>query len=269
MIHIAKRISVFLCALCVSVVNIYPAAAKGINISNPELTRIADLIFKNECNRKFACLVSWNDGEDFASLGIGHFIWFPKGSDAPFQESFPDLIRFYQRQGVKIPNELQPILKPNQPCPWQTKQDFLKPENQGDIQALRQFLADTQSTQASFMMQRLANALPNMLKVGQSDKEQQKIARQFKRVATSVNGWYALMDYVNFKGEGIKATERYQGKGWGLAQVLLAMREQGDALAAFRDAAAYVLERRVQLSPPQRNEQRWLQGWLKRVSTYH
>ncbi len=42
--HIAKRTSVFLCALCVSAVNIYPAAAKGINISNPELTRIADLI---------------------------------------------------------------------------------------------------------------------------------------------------------------------------------------------------------------------------------
>jgi hypothetical protein len=117
-------------------------------------------------------------------------------------------------------------------------------------------------------MQRLSNALPKMLAIGQSDAEKQKIELQFKRVASSPNGWYALIDYVNFKGEGIKDSERYQGKGWGLAQVLLNMQQTDDALADFRRAAAFILERRVQLSPPERGEQRWLKGWLKRLQTY-
>ncbi|HID35777.1 MAG TPA: hypothetical protein EYP39_00130 [Ghiorsea sp.] len=79
------------------------------NIPKAEQTRIADLIFKNECNRKFACLVVWNDGEEFPSLGIGHFIWFPVNSQAPFQESFPDLMRWYQQKGVVIPEHLSSI----------------------------------------------------------------------------------------------------------------------------------------------------------------
>jgi len=243
-------------------------AANVFHIPKAEQARIADLIFKNECNRRFACLVSWNDGEAFPSLGIGHFIWFPKGSKAPFQESFPDLMRWYQKKGVAVPETLSNILQPNQPSPWQNKTEFLKAEHQAQIERLRRFLADTKETQASFMMQRLADALPKMLEVGQSSAEKQKIEQQFKRVAASPKGWYALMDYVNFKGEGVKETERYQGKGWGLAQVLLAMNEQGDALAAFSDAAKRVLMRRVQHAPPERHEQRWLAGWLKRVESY-
>ena len=247
----------------------FPAhAADDLNISKAEQSRIADLIFKNECNRKFDCLVSWNDGEDFASLGIGHFIWFPQSSNAPFQESFPDLMRWYQQNNVVLPKTLSNKLQPNQPCPWQNKVDFLKPENQAQIERLRTFLANTKEAQASFIMHRLSQALPKMLEVGESDVEKQKIEHQFYRVASNPNGWYALIDYVNFKGEGIKERERYQGKGWGLAQVLLAMNEQGDAVAAFSDAAKQVLSQRVQLSPPQRHEQRWLKGWFKRLDTY-
>ncbi len=267
MIYISKNI--FSALLCVSVVIYAPFAKAGqLDISKAEQSRIADFIFKNECNRKFDCLVSWNDGEDFASLGIGHFIWFPKGSHAPFQESFPDLMRWYQQQGVAVPKTLSHILQPDLPCPWQNKVEFLKPENQAQIEQLRIFLADTKAVQASFIMHRLSQALPKMLAVGQSDAERQKIKQQFYRVAASPNGWYALIDYVNFKGEGIKESERYQGKGWGLVQVLLAMDEQGDAVAAFSRAAKQVLLQRVRLSLPERNEQRWLKGWLKRIETY-
>ena len=38
--------------------------------------------------------------------------------------------------------------------------------------------------------------------------------------------------------------------------------------AAFAEGAARVLQRRVELSPPERNEQRWLPGWMNRVDTY-
>ncbi len=43
-------------------------------------------------------------------------------------------------------------------------------------------------------------------------------------MAASPNGVYALVDYVNFKGEGTLATERYQDHGWGLLQVLEGMK---------------------------------------------
>ena len=244
------------------------AQAQALEISAKEQARIADLIFKNECNRKFECLVSWNDGEDFASLGIGHFIWFPKGSDAPFKESFPDLMRWYQEHHVQIPDGLHDILQPDQDCPWSSKQDFLKPEHQAQIQVLRQFLADTKAVQASFIMRRLEDAQPKMLDGVNNENDKQYIQKQFERVSTSPNGWYALIDYVNFKGEGIKATERYQGKGWGLVQVLLNMSNQDDALASFVTSAKEILALRVKLSPPKRNEQRWLDGWFKRLDTY-
>ncbi|MDQ6981251.1 MAG: hypothetical protein Q9M46_07210 [Ghiorsea sp.] len=263
--------------LCVSLRNfVYSAVVivaslsqtHAIEISAKEQKHIADLIFKNECNRKFACLVAWNDGEDFPSLGIGHFIWFPKNSQAPFQESFPDLMRWYQQQGVIVPERLSNILQPNQACPWQNKAEFVQDENKPEIEQLRQFLADTKDVQASFIMQRLANVLPKMLAIGQNQVEKDKIKQQFERVSASPNGWYALIDYVNFKGEGIKESERYQGKGWGLAQVLLTMNKQGDAVHAFSDAAKQVLLQRVKLSPSHRNEQRWLKGWFKRLDTY-
>ena len=78
-------------------------------------------------------------------------------------------------------------------------------------------------------------------------------------------------DYVNFKGEGIKETERYQGKGWGLLQVLEEMEgypEDRVATAEFSRAAATVLTRRVANSPSSRGEKRWLAGWLNRCKTY-
>jgi hypothetical protein len=87
--------------------------------------------------------------------------------------------------------------------------------------------------------------------------------------APSPEGLYALVDYVNFKGEGTAPGERYQGEGWGLLQVLGAMADRpGEARAAFADAAGLVLTRRVALAPSGRNETRWLEGWLRRIATY-
>jgi hypothetical protein len=82
-------------------------------------------------------------------------------------------------------------------------------------------------------------------------------------------GPFALVDYVNFKGEGTLESERYKGEGWGLLQVLEAMRE-GPALVEFQRAAESLLSRRVKNSPPgrRRGESRWLPGWKNRIRTY-
>jgi len=82
---------------------------------------------------------------------------------------------------------------------------------------------------------------------------------------------YPLLDYVNFKGEGISPTEQYQGQGWGLLQVLQEMRDvpAGEAaLNEFARAAEQVLRRRVYNSPRERNEDRFLPGWMNRIKSY-
>src|SRR3954454_9351316 len=77
-------------------------------LGDAELDRIGRRVWQNECAGTRDGLTSWNAGENFASLGIGHFLWYPKGLDAPFEESFPKLLRTFADAGVKLPAWLQP-----------------------------------------------------------------------------------------------------------------------------------------------------------------
>ena len=54
-----------------------------------ELDIIADKIFHNEAGGVKNNLVYWNTGENFPSLGIGHFIWYKENEKGIFEESFP------------------------------------------------------------------------------------------------------------------------------------------------------------------------------------
>ncbi|HBT60422.1 MAG TPA: hypothetical protein DEB40_01590, partial [Elusimicrobia bacterium] len=97
------------------------------------------------------------------------------------------------------------------------------------------------------------------------------VRSQFYRVARQPAGVYALVDYVNFKGEGLKAQENYNGEAWGLLQVLQGMNGTlpgRPALEEFAQSADRVLTRRVQNSPPDRHEALWLPGWRQRLQTY-
>jgi hypothetical protein len=79
-----------------------------------------------------------------------------------------------------------------------------------------------------------------------------------------------MIDYINFKGDGLTASERYNGQGWGLAQVLSGMNatSPADAPRAFAVSSSQVLSRRVQNAPAARNEGRWLKGWHARCDAY-
>jgi len=134
----------------------------------------------------------------------------------------------------------------------------------------RRFLIKTMPFQADFIQKRLKSALPLMLTAVQ-ERQRSHIRQQFDRVATAPMGMYALMDYVNFKGEGVNPKERYSGQGWGLLQVLAEMHGELPGIAAtteFARSAEMLLTRRVDLSPPERHESRWLAGWRKRIQTY-
>ena len=136
------------------------------------------------------------------------------------------------------------------------------------MKELRQFLLDTRKWQAIFMAERLEKALPLML-VHLPKEKQEHVSFVFYRLFATPQGLYALLDYLNFKGEGAKSSESYQEQGWGLLQVLLKMPEKGtDPLSDFIVAGKEVLKQRVANAPPERNEQRWLKGWLNRIDTY-
>jgi hypothetical protein len=77
-----------------------------------------------------------------------------------------------------------------------------------------------------------------------------------------------MMDYVNFKGEGTKPEEEYEGQGWGLRQVLGEMKPGVEGTAAatdFAGAAEAVLRRRVLNNPP---DEKWIAGWSRRCREY-
>ncbi|MGI8891677.1 MAG: hypothetical protein ACR2G0_12960 [Chthoniobacterales bacterium] len=242
-------------------------ALSALSLSHQDTIRIGRKIWQNECGGTVAGLTSWNSGENFASLGIGHFIWYPEGLRGPFEESFPSFVRFAQEHGAKLPDFL--LDERGQHCPWNSRAEFQAATSNPRMNQLRTFLADTVGLQADFLVERLRNALPKMLAAVPAG-ERVKIEDNFNRLANRAHGCYALIDYVNFKGEGVLATERYAGRGWGLLQVLEGMSDESGAspLAEFADSAESVLRTRVQNAPPARNEGRWLAGWLKRVSTY-
>ncbi len=243
------------------------AQAQAPALNAAELLWLGDQIFRNECNSRPECLTAWNAGEDFPSLGIGHFIWYRAGQQAPFDETFPELVDFMQARGVETPAW---IAAEQVEQPWPDRASFLAASTDPRQVELREFLALHTDLQTAFIISRFDNALQRVLDVT-PPTEQAALAARFNAVASAEApyGLYALIDYVHFKGEGTKASERYQDQGWGLLQVLQGMPAQSaQPLQDFVTSASAVLARRVALAPTERNEQRWLNGWNARLQTY-
>lgn len=239
---------------------------QNISLSRADAQKIGRKIWQNESNGTVEGLTSWNKGEAFPSLGIGHFIWYPRGVNGIYEESFPPLISFMSQRNVNMPA----WLKSTPDSPWNTRDEFLAAQSSPQMTELRGFLANTIEVQTDFIVNRLQGALPKMKGAAGSASERQKLENNFYAVAESPQGVYALIDYVNFKGEGTNPNERYKGQGWGLAQVLLEMNgsPRGSAAAnEFSEAAKRVLSRRVQNAKP-KDESMWLQGWHNRCQTY-
>jgi hypothetical protein len=235
--------------------------------------KIGQKIWLNETGGKSEAITSWNANEEFASLGIGHFIWFPVGKWLPYEESFPALLEFMRRKNVRLPPWLDQTQIPANP--WTSRAEFRKHANSPQMKELRRFLFDTVAEQTQFMVARAQGAMEKILKTTPDGTEREHIVIQFTRVIRASEDFYPLIDYINFKGEGTNPNEaamnRETGRrqGWGLKQVLLRMNGvTGDPKAVraeFADAAQFVLQQRVRNLPSNRVFE---VGWMRRVATY-
>ncbi len=125
---------------------LWPHLSNAITLSHADAQRIGKKIWQNECNGTISGLTAWNQGEDFASLGIGHFIWYPKGRRGPFEESFPKVVSFISKRGAKLPTLL--LRGVEQSCPWNSRAEFSRAQHTVEMNQLRQFLVDTIDLQA-------------------------------------------------------------------------------------------------------------------------
>ena len=221
----------------------------------------------NECGGKKEGLTSWNIGEDFASMGIGHFIWCPKKNKCPFEEQFPKLLIFFEENNITLPK----WLNDDRSCPWNSRDEFQKNLYSDKLEDLRSLLLKTIDIQVLFITNNLKQSLNRMMdSICESKKKH--IRYQIDRLISFPNGLYALIDYRNFKGDGSCPDENYRGVKWGLLQVLEQMPypdKQHNVIKEFINSAKTLLIQRVKNAPKERNEERWLKGWFNRLETYN
>src|SRR3989338_64527 len=117
------------------------AAAQGILLSPQEVNWIGERVFENECASKDENLIVWNEGENFMSLGIGHFIWHPANGKDSFEESFVKFLEYAKTSGEKIPHWLDTT--PFSACPWSSREHFLSAQSDSRLMELKDFLIKT------------------------------------------------------------------------------------------------------------------------------
>lgn len=252
---------------------------KSTDFIAPQLVLSADVarkvgqkIWFNETGGNRDAITAWNAKEEFASLGVGHFIWYPAGKAAPFEESFPRLLEFLRKENAHLPPWVDGT--PTPPNPWTSRSDFKRNFNSPKMNELRRFLLETVAGQTQFLVARAQGAMDKILANTPDSAEREHIITQFSRIMHASRDLYPLIDYINFKGEGTNPAETTvdttgNRQGWGLKQVLLEMDgstgESHAVLAEFADAAQFVLQQRVRNHSANRI---WEAGWLRRVETY-
>ena len=120
-----------LCA--VLLLSAVPATAE---LTAAQKAAIGKKIWQNECAGTVSGLTTWNTGEEFPSLGIGHFIWYPTGFNGPFTESWPQFVAYAKQQGGK-----PPAVASLADCPWNSKAEFQADAKGAKMTELRNWLA--------------------------------------------------------------------------------------------------------------------------------
>lgn len=235
----------------------------ALQMSAQEIKRVGDIIYKNECSSNETKLIFWNEREEFPSLGIGHFIWHTSSCKADKTQQFPELITYFKKNKLTIPDWLS-----SQHAPWKDRKEFIAEHDSARMKELLILLRDTIPLQAQFIVERFQKTSLEQMPKLLGEADQKKLRKQLDRLNAVPGGYVALIDYTNFKGDGTNPAERYQNQGWGLMQVLLNMKDTNDPLQDFVTSAQNLLAQRVANAVPEKNEQKWLPGWNNRLKSY-
>lgn len=288
------------------------------------LDKLGEALFKNEANCKTIHLTHWGKSEEFPSMGLPHAIWYNQNTSKKYQEQFPELIRFIHKN-LKSHEKVQltwPVLlaqNPLPPAPWKNQKEFAQIQNvslkieatMDSVQLLalkkqfpllypqayqlfeiRHFLSNpiVLRLQAKYVVEKTFYSLHRILAMSEkkSPEMAQALYLQMQRLLSSQEGVLSLVDYLNFKGEGIKASERTPvlNHSWGLAVVLELMGHIKSERCLtpskipgactnnqFAEAALCALQRLAYhsgepSSPAQTQRYLWLNGgWKTRVET--
>ncbi len=238
-------------------------------LDKEKLVCFAEKTFENESGGHGKNIMQWNRGEGFLSLGLGHFLWAPSDRAARrFGESFKQFVVYYQQQPEPKP-PLPASCLPGLHCPFANKAEFERERDSAmgvRAREIRDFLEQTRLYQARFMRDRLVKAtdlILSHLKPEVSDR----VRKAIFYLSNDDASLFAMMDYVNFKGEGIGNGKISPVSGWGLSQVLQCLVSKAGAKItadtmtplAFADAADETLKKRKDV-----NKTTHL-GWTRRI----
>lgn len=226
---------------------------------------IARKVWHNETGSSKEKLLYWNPNEDFLSLGVGHFIWYPKEKKTSFEEIFPSFVKYMIKEGVDVPQWIQNASY----CPWENKTSF-QTDHPEKVKELRLFIEGSMDMQGKFLLAQVPKTLHSIIEQLTTKIEKEKVLSALDSITAQPNGIYAIIDYLNFKGSGLSSSERYNGIGWGLLQVFEKLCSYPGQVTVkdFCIEAKKQLENRVANAPDPKKEGKWLKGWQSRIDTY-
>ncbi len=243
------------------------SAMYGVSsLHQDEINKIGKQIWQNEASQRVDLLVFWSEHRAFPELGIGHCIWYPHGYQGPYTQRFPHLCNYLQNHGVQLPVWLEKAKETG--APWKSRHEFLNDRERTD--QLRTLLAATIDLQAQFMVEHLEKSWPLILnECPQADRAH--IQNCYDLMRSTSTGSYVLVDYLNFRGDGLNPREELNGQRWGLLQLLLDMPRtvtRENVTKAFTISATNMIVMFLKNSAPDYKSVRFLHGWVKRISTY-
>lgn len=287
---------------------LYPLSSPLIS-EKSFLKKLSEALYKNEADCKNHNLTHWGKNEEFPSLGLPHAIWYGKTSSKKYQEQFPELVR-YLRKNSTAKIQWPEILNKNPlpAAPWASQKEFseikklsLEIENVKDSPQLAQLKSQKKSLykdayelfeiryflanphilelQAQFVIEKTFLSLHRILAAShrESPEATQSLYKKIQLLLGTPEGVLAIVDYLNFKGEGLKVSERTPvgQHPWGLKTVLeiMPIHQPTDINIQFTQAANCSLQRLAYYSgaadsPAQLQRYAWLNGgWKTRIES--
>lgn len=252
-------------------------------LNKDQLLSLGYRMWHNYAGGTLEGLTKWGGSDadhQFMYLGIANNVWLPEGASAIFQADWPTVAQRLQDLGCKI----KPWMLGD--CPWQTQEEFDADFNSKKMVWLRTHLSKKKlvRAQAFCTAERLQRSMdpssPDSLFKGLTADQSALVQKNFDLVVHCSNpsGIYALIDYVNFKGEGrIGEAEEFNGQSWGLLQVLLNMKTPSDGasdtevMMAFVQSAKFTLCQRIikhRIQDPNNNDVQYLDLWVTHLNDY-